>query len=75
MARKKSSPLKPVLESDAVRDAARALIAAVQSEQEKRALGPDAYAKAIRDVERFRGRPLLYPMLAAGLDAGVNRYR
>jgi 4-aminobutyrate aminotransferase-like enzyme len=74
MARKKSSPLKPVLESDAVRDAARALIAAVQSEQEKRSLGPDAYAKAIRDVERFRGRPLLYPMLAAGRGKGARVY-
>jgi 4-aminobutyrate aminotransferase-like enzyme len=74
MTRKKTSPLLPVIETDAVREAARALIEAVRAEQERRGLGPDAYAKAIRDVERLRGRPLLYPMLSAGRGKGARVY-
>jgi 4-aminobutyrate aminotransferase-like enzyme len=72
MTRKKSSPLAPLVETDSVREAARALVAAVREEQERRALEPEAYAKAIRRLERLRGRPLLYPMLASGRGKGAR---
>jgi 4-aminobutyrate aminotransferase-like enzyme len=72
MARKKSSPLKPLVESQKVREAARALISAVREELENRALPPDAYAKAIRDIGRLRGRPLLYPMISGSRGKGAR---
>ncbi len=72
MARKKSSSLKPVIESDKVREAARALIAAVREELDNRALSPDAYAKAIRDITRLRGRPLFYPMISGSRGKGAR---
>ncbi len=72
MTRKKSSSLKPVIESDKVREAARALITAVREELDNRALTPDAYAKAIRDITRLRGRPLVYPMISGSRGKGAR---
>ena len=72
MARKNRSPLPSLVESTAVRDAARALIEAVREEAPVCALGPKQYAKALRDVERHRGRPLFYPVLAGGFGQGAR---
>jgi len=55
-----------------VRDAARALIAAVGEEARKRSLSPPAYQRAIRQLERQRGRPLLTPALAGGTGSGAR---
>ena len=38
-----------------MREAARALITAVAEEAEKRALGPHAYQRALRQLERVAG--------------------
>jgi len=70
--RRSKSSLRSAVESPAVREAAQALIAAVRLEIGANALSPDAYAKAIRDVGRLRGRPLLYPMLAGGTGSGAR---
>ncbi|MFT5442914.1 MAG: acetylornithine/N-succinyldiaminopimelate aminotransferase [Myxococcota bacterium] len=70
--KKRLSPIDSLVESDAVRDAARALIAAVQHEASNRALSPKSYTKCIRELERMRGRPLLYPMLTSGLGRGAR---
>ncbi len=67
-----TTPLKSPLKSDAVREAARALIEAVRDEHEGAQLDDKAYEKAIRDVERFRGRSLMFPMLAAGEGSGAR---
>jgi 4-aminobutyrate aminotransferase-like enzyme len=72
MARKNSSPLDSLLESQAVRDAARALVAAVHHEAAERVLNEKSYEKAIRDLERLRGRPLFYPLLAGGQGHGAR---
>ncbi|MCP5040649.1 MAG: aminotransferase class III-fold pyridoxal phosphate-dependent enzyme [bacterium] len=73
MARKKRlSPIDSLVQCDAVRDAARALIAAVQDEAADRALPANSYAKCIRELERLRGRPLVYPMLTAGAGRGAR---
>ncbi len=66
MARRKPSPLNSLLEAPAVRDAAKALVDAVAEEARTRTLGPEAYEKALRDVERSRGRALFFRMLASG---------
>ena len=71
MARARSA-LKPLIEADTVREAAAALVEAVRGELHKRSLSEDAYAKAIRDLERFRGRPLLYPMIGGGAGNGAR---
>jgi 4-aminobutyrate aminotransferase-like enzyme len=72
MAKKKPSSLKPIIESEKVREAAKALVQAVREELAQRELSPEAYAKAIRDIARFRGRPLVYPMLSAGHGQGAR---
>jgi len=72
MARKRRSPLDSLVGTEAVRSAARALIEAVLEEAPQRTLDPEQYAKAIRDVERRRGRPLLFPMLAGGYGKGAR---
>jgi len=43
-----------------------------QEELASRTLSPKSYEKAIRDLERFRGRPLLYPMLTSGRGQGAR---
>jgi acetylornithine aminotransferase len=72
MARKSTSPLKSLLDAPAVREAARALIAAVAEEARKRSLTPPAYERSIRLLERQRGRPLLTPALSAGTGSGAR---
>ena len=72
MARKKFSSLKPLMDSKPVREAARALVAAVREELENRGLPPETYAKTIRDVGRLRGRPLLYPMFSGSHGEGAR---
>jgi 4-aminobutyrate aminotransferase-like enzyme len=72
MAKNRSSPLKSPLESPAVREAARALIAAVADEAQKRALSPPAYQRALREIERQRGRPLFAPALSGGTGRGAR---
>lgn len=64
MARRTRSPLEPLANAPTVREAARALLDAVCEETRSRALTPQAYAKAVREVGRLRGRPLFYPLLA-----------
>ena len=70
--RKKSSSLDSLVSSEPVREAARALIAAVQHETADRSLTAKAYAKSIRELERMRGRPLIYPILTSGAGRGAR---
>lgn len=72
MARRSRNPLAPLTEISEVQAAATALIEAVERAAGERALTPAAYAKAIRDVGRVRGRPLMFPMLAGGGGRGCR---
>jgi 4-aminobutyrate aminotransferase-like enzyme len=72
MARRNASPLNPLVQSEAVREAARELIRAVQEEAAVRALTPQAYDRAVKEIERLRGRPLLHPLLACGAGRGAR---
>lgn len=72
MAKKKTSSLEPVVGSDKVREAARALIDAVREELARRELPPETYQRALRRIARQRGRPLLYPMISAGRGKGAR---
>ncbi len=72
MSRRASSPLEPLLESEAVREAAGALLDAVAAESESRSLDPAAYARAVRQLERGRGRELFFPLLVAGTGRGAR---
>ena len=72
MPKSKPSPLKSLLETPRVREAARALVQAVGEELAERELTRDAYARAIRRLERTRGRPLLFPALASGVGRGAR---
>lgn len=62
--KRKTSSLEPLVASEKVREAARALVLAVRQELAQRTLSPEGYQKAIRRITRDRGRPLLYPMLS-----------
>jgi 4-aminobutyrate aminotransferase-like enzyme len=72
MARKKTSSLRPIVESDKVREAAKALVAAVCDELSQRELSPEDYEKAIRRISRQRGRPLMYQMISGGRGQGAR---
>jgi len=72
MARKKTSPLRSLLDAPRVREAARALIEAVQEELRERELSPKAYERALHEVERLRGRPLFHPAIAIGSGRGAR---
>jgi 4-aminobutyrate aminotransferase-like enzyme len=72
MARKKTSPLGRLLDAPRVREAARALVEAVQEELRERELSPPAYERALREIERLRGRPLFHPALAVGSGRGAR---
>ena len=73
MARKKRlSPIDSLVGSEAVRDAARALVDAVARESADRTLTSKSYAKCIRELERMRGRPLVYPILTSGVGKGAR---
>ncbi len=73
MARKKTlSPIDSLVEAEPVREAARALVAAVQHESANRTLSAKSYDKCIRELERIRGRPLMMPMLTSGAGKGAR---
>jgi len=72
MARRKSTPLHPLLDSATVREAARRLVWAVQNEACERELPPRSYERAIRELERLRGRPLLFPGITSGAGRGTR---
>jgi 4-aminobutyrate aminotransferase-like enzyme len=67
----RKNPLDP-LASPRVLEAARALVAAVAEEDASRALAPEAYARAVAEIERLRGRALTYPALAVGGGPGAR---
>ena len=71
MARSREHPTDPT-ESPRVREAARALLAAVAAEDAARALSPAAMARAVREIGRLRGRPLGLPALLAGSGRGAR---
>ncbi|HVP28351.1 MAG TPA: aminotransferase class III-fold pyridoxal phosphate-dependent enzyme [Myxococcota bacterium] len=71
MPRRPASPLDPLLSAPAVRAAAEALVAAVTDEARKRSLDPGAYGRALRELGRLRGRPLLFPALSSGTGSGA----
>ncbi|MAE94184.1 MAG: acetylornithine aminotransferase [Deltaproteobacteria bacterium] len=72
MARRSRSMLGSLLDAPAVREAAAALLDAVAEEADGRALPADGYQRAIRDLERLRGRPLGMKMLQAGVGRGAR---
>jgi len=72
MAKKTVNPLSSLIESETVRAAAQALLAAVEEESQERFLSDKNYEKALRDLERMRGRPLMLPMLSAGRGQGAR---
>ena len=69
---RKGNPLTPLLGAPRVRAAARALVEAVAQESAARALNHEAYQRALREIGRARGRPLLFPALLAGGGAGAR---
>lgn len=72
MARSKPSPLDGLLDSPRVREAAQALVRVVAEEARERSLTPKAYARAVRQLERLRGRPLIYPALIGNTGRGAR---
>jgi 4-aminobutyrate aminotransferase-like enzyme len=72
MGRRGKSPLDPLLDAPAVRAAAAALVAAVAAETAGRALSPEAYVRALRRLERARGRALPLPILLGGAGRGAR---
>jgi 4-aminobutyrate aminotransferase-like enzyme len=72
MAKRSRSPLDSLAEVPAVREAARALVAAVAEEWRGRTLDARGYDRAVKELERRRGRPLLFPLLAAGPGRGAR---
>jgi 4-aminobutyrate aminotransferase-like enzyme len=72
MARGKPSPLNSLLASPRVREAAQALVEAVAEEAQELSLDPKAYQRAVREIERLRGRPLAMPALSGGSGRGAR---
>jgi acetylornithine aminotransferase len=72
MARSKRNPLESLLSAPRVREAARALVEAVAEEMAERTLTPRQYERALREVERKRGRGLAFPALLAGAAGGAR---
>ncbi len=72
MPRARPSPTRSLLDAPGVREAARALVRAVAAESAERALTPKQYARALRQLERLRGRPLLFPALMGGSGRGAR---
>jgi 4-aminobutyrate aminotransferase-like enzyme len=72
MPKAKRSPLNSPLEAPRVREAARALIEALQEEAQERELNPRAYDRALRDIQRLRGQPLIYPAISSGVGRGAR---
>jgi 4-aminobutyrate aminotransferase-like enzyme len=72
MPRNKPSPLRSLLDAPRVREAAQALIQAVAEERAERALAPRAYDRSLRQLERMRGRPLVFPAMMDGSGSGAR---
>ncbi len=72
MSKRTKKPLRSLSEVPAVRDAAGALLDAVAEELRSRALSPAAYARAVQEVGRLRGRELFYPLLNLGAGRGAR---
>jgi 4-aminobutyrate aminotransferase-like enzyme len=72
MPRRDRNPLASLANSPAVREAAERLIDAVAEESAERALSPHAYARAVREIERLRGKPVFLPLLTAGAGKGAR---
>jgi len=72
MAKKKPSPLDLLIDDPAVAEAAQALVQAVRDAGAERALAPNAYARALRELERIRGRDLFFPALTSGAGRGAR---
>jgi len=66
------SPLESLTSSPRVREAARALVEAVAAEAALRALAPGPMARALREIERRRGRALPLPVLLGGTGQGAR---
>ena len=73
MPRVKPSPLESLLSSPRVREAARALVEAVAAEAGERSLTHRQFEGALKEIERKRGRPLLFPTLLSGGGEGARR--
>ena len=63
MAKRNKSPFETLSSSPAVREAAAALIDAVAEEWRSRGLEAKSYDRALKEIERRRGRPPMFPML------------
>jgi acetylornithine aminotransferase len=72
MAKRSRSPLESLADAPAVREAARTLLAAVAEEWRGRTLDARGYDRAVKEIERRRGRPLLFPLLSAGPGRGAR---
>jgi len=72
MSSRRPSPLTSLLAAPAVQAAARALLAAVADQTSKLALSPKEYLRALRELERRRGRPLIFPALLGGNGRGAR---
>ena len=72
MAKRNKSPFETLSSSPAVREAAAALIDAVAEEWRSRGLEAKSYDRALKEIERRRGRPLMFPMLLAGPGRGAR---
>ena len=71
-AKRTRSPIDSLAEAPAVREAAQALVAAVAEEWRGRALDARSYEKAVKEIERRRGRPLALPLLLGGPGRGAR---
>jgi 4-aminobutyrate aminotransferase-like enzyme len=72
MPSRRPSPLESLVDAPGVREAARALLAAVAGHTSEISLSPKAYARALRELERRRGRPLVFPALLGGHGRGAR---
>jgi len=72
MPKRTRSPIASLADAPAVREAAAALVAAVAEESRTRTLEARTYAKTVKELERRRGRPLVYPLLTAGPGRGAR---
>lgn len=72
MPRRPRNTLTPLRETPEVREAARALLDAVAEASGQHAMSPEAYAKAVKEIARLRGRPLAFPLLLSGTGRGAR---
>jgi len=72
VARRSRQTLTSLADVPEVREAAAALIAAVEAAASEASLEPAQYQRAISDLERLRGRPLMFPMLSGGSGCGAR---